>query len=136
MTVAPMSSTWRPKDNVLARNGRSVSSGRIGVRRRRIRGRFGRRQRLPESRVSCLAVRHQLRADFRQGFACGRRLAPRLHDGNDAMDLQPNTFSSGTLYEAGLHAGRPDLSASPLILGDCIRHGCGHPKDETDRAKG
>ena len=53
------------------------------------------------------------------------------------MDLQPNTFSSGALHKAGGHAGRPDLSASPLLLGDCGRHGCGHPKGEkTDRAKG
>ena len=74
---------------------------------------------------------------FGRGLRAVQRLRPRRHDGNDAMHLQPNTVPSRTLYKAGRHAGRSDLSAAPLILGHCSCHGSGHPKDEkTDSAKG
>ena len=82
------------------------------------------------------AVRHQLRTDLRQRFAFTRGLRPRQHDGHHAMDLQPDTVPARTLDEASGHAGRPDLSAGPLLLRHRGDHGCGHRNGEKDnRAK-
>jgi hypothetical protein len=91
---------------------------------------------MPESHIHSLAVSHQSRIDFRQWLARGQRLSTRLHDGHDAVDLQPDAFPSGTLYKTRTLTGRPDLCAGSLILGRCGCHGHRHPKDEqSDPAK-
>jgi hypothetical protein len=57
-------------------------------------------------------------------------LRARLHDGNDAVDLQANTVPSSTLREARAFTGKPDLSARLLILRRCGGHRCRHSTNE------
>ena len=134
---------WRAKRSVLARSSAlaRISGPRSPVRRDKSRCRRARRQRLwhlrrrrhrrlPKARVPGLAVRHQLRIDFRQWSARAWRLSPRLHDRHDAMDLQPDTFPRSALYKARVQTRRSDLSASRLLLGRGGRDGRRHPKNE------
>jgi hypothetical protein len=57
-------------------------------------------------------------------------LSARLHDWNDAVDLQANTVSSSALREARAFTGKPDLSTRLLILRICGVHRCRHFQSE------
>ena len=102
-----------------------LDGSRLRIRRQRLRER-SRQAPLSEPRIGRFAVRHELRADLRQRPACSGRLRPRLDDGHDAVDLQPDTFSREPLHKARLLTGLPDLPACPLILslGGSERHCC------------
>ena len=47
------------------------------------------------------------------------RLGLRLYDGHDAVNLQPDAVPRGTLDEAGVQAGHPDLHACPRTRQRC-----------------